>query len=81
MERNGPEVIRSIRALLLREEDNVRFVDGSEVSFEGVKICKGRFQRVFYEVPVVFIEGWAKAVRARARVILHGEQGCFYFFK
>jgi hypothetical protein len=81
LERNGPEVIRSIRALLLREEDNVRFVDGSEVSFEGVKICKGRLQRVFYEVPVVFIEGRAKAIRAQARVILHGEQGHFYFFK
>jgi hypothetical protein len=81
LERNGPEVIRSICALFLREEDNIRLVDGSEVSFERVEICEGHLQRMFYEIPVVFIEGRAKAVRARAGVVLHGKKGIFNFFK
>jgi hypothetical protein len=35
---------------------------------------------MFNEVPVALKKGRAKAVRARARVILHGEKGGFYFF-
>jgi hypothetical protein len=36
---------------------------------------------MFNEVPVALKKGRAKAVRARARVILHGEKGGFYFFR
>jgi hypothetical protein len=79
LEGNRAEVIRSIRTLFLRRQHNVRFVDGSEVSFEGVEVLEGRVQAVFDHVPVVLVEGRTKAVRARARIILHGEKGGFYF--
>jgi hypothetical protein len=79
LEGNRAEFIRSIRTLFLRKQNDVRFVDGSEVSFERVEVLKGRVQAVFDHVPVVLVEGRTKAVRARARIILHGEKGGFYF--
>jgi hypothetical protein len=80
LKRDGAKMVWAVCANFLGEEDNVRLVYRAKVGVERVKGLKSGKMVIFYQIPVMLVEGRTKAIRPRARVVIHGEERLPNFF-
>jgi hypothetical protein len=74
LERDGAEVVRAISAQLFGKKHNMGFVNRPKVSGEVVEIAEGFKEVVFNKIPIFLVESKTETIRARARVVIHGEE-------
>jgi hypothetical protein len=81
LQRDRAKVVGVIGTGLLGKQNNVGLVDRVKIRGEVMKPLEGFHEVVFDEVPVSFKESWAKVVRPRTGIVIHGEKGSTDFIK
>jgi hypothetical protein len=79
LEGDRPKIVRFIGPSFFGQKDNVGFVDGAEIGREAVEAREGSGKGIFNQFPVLLEKSRAKTVGTRAGIVVHREEGSFYF--
>jgi hypothetical protein len=81
LEGDRAEIIKTVGAGLLGKKDNMGLVYRSEIRLKAMEILEGIKKGILDQIPIALVEGRAKPIRSRARIVVHGEERGADFIK